>query len=274
MVQQWEWPSAPTMTDLAALHDSAPLVHCLTNIVVANFTANGLLAIGAAPIMVENPEESGEFARGANAVLVNMGTLSVERIEAMRRASASAHAANVPWVLDPVAAGAIAARTELSHDLLANRPAVLRGNGSEIMCIAGTGGPGKGVESLAGAAEALPAAESIARKYGCVVAVSGEIDHITDGTTTITVPGGDVLMTRVTGVGCMLGALMAAFVAVQDDYLRAAAGASALLAEAGRRASTNSDGTRSGSGTFGVALIDHLYHLAESAPGSAAPPSA
>jgi hydroxyethylthiazole kinase len=265
MIHRWEWPSDPALSDLAAIRESGPLVHCLTNIVVANFTANALLAVGAAPIMVENPEESGHFAQEADALLVNMGTLSTGRIDAMRLASASAHSAGVPWVLDPVAAGAIDTRAGLSRELLRNKPGVLRGNGSEIMCIAGRGAPGKGVESLATSAEARPAARDIARQYGCVVAVSGEIDHITDGAATITVPGGDVLMTRVTGVGCILGALMAAFTAVQSDSLCAAAGASAVLAEAGRRAGQKTDGASPGTGTFALALIDHLYYLAEEA---------
>lgn len=267
MTQRWEWPSAPARKDLAALQESGPLVHCLTNIVVANFTANALLAIAAAPIMLENPREAGEFAQKADAVLVNMGTLSTDRIEAMRFAAAGAQSAGVPWVLDPVAAGAVGTRTELGQELLKNGPSVLRGNGSEVMCIAGDGAPGKGVESLAGAAEALPSAENIARQYGCVVAVSGEVDHLTDGETTIAVPGGDILMTRVTGVGCALGALIAAFTAVDDDPLRAAASASLVLAEAGRRAGGKAKGEHRGPGTFALALIDELYWLGEEARG-------
>jgi hydroxyethylthiazole kinase len=262
-IDQWYWPNAAAQTDLAAVRERGPLVHCLTNIVVANFTANVLLAVGAAPIMVENPQESGQFAAGADAVLVNMGTLSQDRIEAMRLASASASSAGVPWVLDPVAAGAIAERTKLSHELLDNKPAVVRGNGSEVMCVGGVGAPGKGVDSLASAAEALPAAQSVARRYGCVVAVSGEVDQITNGEQVIAVPGGDPLLTRVTGTGCVLGALIAAFAAVQQDSLRAAAGASALFAEAGRRAGEKIGDRKPGPGTFAAALVDHLYWIAE-----------
>jgi hydroxyethylthiazole kinase len=265
MIEKWEWPNAATLTDLNTLHKNGPLVHCLTNIVVANFTANALLAVGAAPIMLENPEEAAEMAQAADAVLINMGTLSLQRTEAMRHASASAHAADIPWVLDPVAAGAVGTRTELSQELLKKRPRVLRGNGSEIMCVAGADIPGKGVESLADSAEALPSAQSIARRYGCVVAVSGQVDHITDGETTIAVPGGDILMTRVTGVGCVLGALIAAFTAVNKDALRAAAAASAVLAEAGLRASGKPSGETRGPGTFALALIDELYWISENA---------
>lgn len=196
-------------------------------------------------------------------MLVNLGTLTQARIEAMRLASVSARSAAVPWVLDPVAAGAIAERTDLSHELLNNKPAVLRGNGSEVMCIGGVGAPGKGVDSLASAGEALPAAQGIARRYGCVVAVSGEVDYITDGERSIAVPGGDPLLTRVTGTGCVLGALMAAFTAVQRDSLRAAAGASAVFAETGRRAGEKFGDVGPGPGTYAAALVDHLYWIAE-----------
>jgi hydroxyethylthiazole kinase len=261
--EQWEWPDARALADLAAVRERGPLVHCLTNIVVANFTANVLLAVGAVPTMVENPQESGEFAARADAVLVNLGTLSIGRIEAMGLASAGARDADVPWVLDPVGAGAITRRVELTHELLENGPAVVRGNGSEVMCVGGAGAPGKGVDSLAGAAEALPAAQAIARRYGCAVAVSGEVDHLTDGSRDVVVSGGDQLLTRVTGTGCALGALMAAFAAVQPEPLRAAASASAVFAEAGRRAGEKVDNVRPGPGTFATALVDHLYWLAE-----------
>lgn len=245
----------------AMLHDVAerrPLVHCLTNIVVAGFTANVLLAVGASPAMVENVEESGPFAATAGAVLVNLGTLSTEREVAMRSAASAASASGRPWVLDPVAAGALAHRTGFAAELLEMRPAVVRGNASEIMSLTGAGAGGRGVDSLAGSAQALVAAGDLARRHGCVVAVSGVSDYVTDGTDVIEVPGGDPLMTRVTGVGCALGALIAAFVAVGTDVMLAAAAASAVLATAGERAASGSPGP----GSFAVALLDQLAALA------------
>src|ERR1035437_1637874 len=179
---------------LRAVVDGAPLVHCLTNIVVAGFTANVLLAIGASPAMVENAEESGEFAAVASSVLINLGTLSAERERAMR-AAAAAHASGTPWVLDPVAVGALAHRTAVAKELLGSHPTVVRGNGSEVMSLAGVGGAaGKGVDSAAGSADALDAARWLARSAGCVVAVSGATDFVTDGTEVVAVPGGDPLM--------------------------------------------------------------------------------
>lgn len=243
----------------AAVVKAAPLVHCLTNIVVAGFTANVLLAIGASPAMVENAEESAAFADVADAVLVNLGTLSVEREKAMRSAAAAASSSRTPWVLDPVAAGALAHRTELAKELLGAHPTVVRGNASEVMSLAGaSGAAGKGVDSAAQSADALDAARSLARSAGCVVAVSGATDFVTDGTEVLSVSGGHLLMTRVTGVGCALGAVIAACCAVDPQPLRAAVTASALLACAGERAAVGDPGP----GTFAVGLLDALGQLA------------
>jgi hydroxyethylthiazole kinase len=244
---------------LCAVVDGAPLVHCLTNIVVAGFTANVLLAIGASPAMVENAEESGEFAAVASSVLINLGTLSAERERAMRAAAAAAHASGTPWVLDPVAVGALAHRTAVAKELLGSHPTVVRGNGSEVMSLAGVGGAaGKGVDSAAGSADALDAARWLARSAGCVVAVSGATDFVTDGTEVVAVPGGHPLMTKVTGVGCALGAVMAGCCAVDPRPLVAAVTASAVLAAAGERASVGDPGP----GTFAVRLLDALAELA------------
>src|SRR5919205_3120914 len=137
-----------------ALRERAPLVHFLTNTVVQAFTANALLAVGAAPAMVDAPQEAGEFAAIASAVLVNVGTVHARTAEAMRLAARSAGNAGRPWVLDPVAVGGLAYRTELARELVELRPAVVRGNASEVLALAGAGAGGRGVDSTAGAEEA------------------------------------------------------------------------------------------------------------------------
>ena len=260
------WPDPDVRSGLAAVGTLNPLVHCLTNIVVAGFTANVLLAVGASPAMVENAEESAAFAAIAGGILINLGTLSAERDQAMLVAAAAAHTAGRPWVLDPVAVGALAHRTTLAARLMESAPTIVRGNASEIMSLAGVAGSaGRGVDSAAGSGDALDAAGALARAHGAVVAVSGEIDYITDGTEVVEVPGGHVLMTRVTGVGCALGGLMAAFAAVVDP-LPAAVGASAVLAAAGQAAASgNQDGVEPGPGTFAVRLLDELWALAGAA---------
>lgn len=233
-------------------------MHCITNIVVAGFTANVLLAIGASPAMVENPEESGEFASIASALLVNLGTLSPSIEAAMRQAAPAARHAGTPWVLDPVAVGALAHRTRLAAELLGDGPAIVRGNASEIMSLAGhRGAGGRGVDSLAASEEAIEAAVALARRIGGTVAVSGEVDLLTDGERVLSIPGGDFLMTRVTGVGCALGAVMAACAATADP-LEAAACASALFAAGGERAAASNPGP----GSFAVGFLDALAALA------------
>jgi len=241
---------------LEELRAGAPLVQCLTNIVVAQWTANVLLAVGAAPAMVDNREEAGAFAAIAGGVLVNLGTPYAETVSAMQSAVASATQAGTPWVLDPVAAGALGWRTEIARKLLAEEPTVLRGNASEVMALTGGAG-GKGVESVDTPQAALAAARELAGLHGTVVAVSGPIDHLTDGDRVVLVRNGHSLLTKVTGVGCALGAMMAAFAAVLDDPLLAAVSATATLTVCADEAAARVRGP----GSFAVALLDELAAL-------------
>lgn len=242
---------------LLALRARTPLVHCLTNTVVAGLTANVLLAAGAAPAMTDNAAEAAGFAARAGAVLVNLGTPYADTTQAMSCAIIGAQDAGVPWVLDPVGGGALPWRTALARAWLADgRPAIVRGNASEILGLAGGAG-GKGVDSTAAADDALTAAVELARRQRCVVAVSGAVDLITDGARLARMGNGSPLLTRVSGTGCALGALMAALAAVEPDALVAASAATALLTVAAERAAQHS----AGPGSFAVALIDALYAL-------------
>ncbi len=245
---------------LQALRERLPLVQCLTNIVVAQWTANVLLAVGAAPAMVDNPNEAAEFAAVAGGVLVNLGTPYTDTVSAMERAVAAAGAAGTPWVLDPVAAGGLGWRTDIARTLLADgAPTVVRGNASEVMALTGGAG-GKGVDSVDTPEAALDAAVQLARLHGSVVAVSGPVDHLTDGDRVVRVANGHRLLTQVTGVGCALGAMMAAFAAVVDDPLVAATAATATLTVSAEKAAERSGGP----GSFAVALLDQLASLTPS----------
>ena len=248
---------AQVAATLEGLRTSAPLVHCITNIVVAGFTANVLLALDASPAMVENDHEAADFAAMADALLVNLGTLSDGRARACRAAAESAHRSGTPWVLDPVAVGPLAYRTELATDLLAFRPTVIRGNASEVLSLAGASGAGRGVDSTASPQAALPIARELARRTGSVVAVSGAVDVITDGDAVVEVSTGHPLMTKVTGVGCALGAVVAACCSVQPSALDAAVSATSILTVAAERAAAGSTGP----GSFAVALLDELAAL-------------
>jgi hydroxyethylthiazole kinase len=236
---------------------SAPLVHCITNTVVQTLTANALLAVGAAPAMVDAPEEAGEFTAVASALLVNLGTVHARTAEAMRVATRAAGQAGTPWVLDPVAVGGLAFRTGLAGELVELRPAVVRGNASEVLALAGAGAGGRGVDSTAGPDEAAGAAAELARRTGGVVAVSGAVDLVTDGTTTVRVGGGSALLTRTTGAGCALGALVAAYVAATGDPLVGAVAAHAHVALAAEVAADIADGP----GTFAPQWLDALDAL-------------
>ncbi|RHX83829.1 hydroxyethylthiazole kinase [Leptospira stimsonii] len=251
------WPSPEIVEDLSALRKISPLTHIITNIVVTNWTANVLLAIGASPAMVIAEEEVADFASIASGLLINVGTVTSADAKVMKLAATAANKAGTPWVLDPVAAGALRFRTEVAQELLQQKPSVIRGNASEILALAGTAGGGKGVDSTASSSEALPFAIELSEKLGAVVAVSGEIDYITNGNQTISVPGGHAMMTKVTGIGCSLGALMASFLGIQKDPLRAAVSASAVFAVAGAKAARDSKGT----GSFAVAFLDELNLL-------------
>lgn len=239
---------------LQDLRRAGPLVQCQTNNVVSGFTANVLLAAGCSPAMVDDVEDAGVFATVADGLLVNLGTLAHERSDAMRAAVAAR--GDRGWVLDPVAAGPLPARTALARELLQGRPSVLRGNASEILGVAGETSAGRGVDAGDGPEAALETGRALAERYGCVVAISGAVDVITDGRTVVRVDGGHPAMTRVTGVGCALGALVAAGLAVAPPLVAATA-ATALLCAAGSAAAA--DGV--GPGTFAVRLLDLLAAL-------------
>ena len=237
-----------------ALRNSAPLVHCLTNTVVQTITANALLAIGAAPAMVDEPAEAGEFAAVASAVLINVGTVQQRTAEAMRLAARAAGGAGTPWVLDPVAVGGLTFRTELAADLVQLRPSVVRGNASEVLALAGAGQGGRGVDSTAAPEDALVAAGELARRTGAIVAVSGPVDVVTDGERVVRIGGGSALLTRTTGAGCALGAIVAAYVAATGDALLGTVTAHAHVAVAAEAAAQIADGP----GTFAVRWLDAL----------------
>jgi hydroxyethylthiazole kinase len=247
--------------DLAAALDrlkaAAPLVHNITNTVVANFTANALLAVGASPAMVQAEQEAGEFVLLAQALVVNIGTLSAPQRAAMQVAVAAAKPAGIPWVLDPVAAGATAYRLDTARALLAQRPTVLRGNASEILTLAGQGGASRGVDSTQAAELARDAARWLARERSIAVAVTGAVDYVTDGEAMLGIANGHPMLTRVTGTGCTATALTGAFLGAGLPGMAAVAAALTLLGVAAEDAARGA----AGPGSFAVALLDRLHTL-------------
>lgn len=256
----------PSLDDMlaahAALRAGRPLVQCLTNVVSANFMANVLLAAGASPAMVDNPEEAAGFAQVAGAVLVNLGTPTAAQVEAMRLAVQAANAAGRPWVLDPIGAGGLPWRGALAAELLRQGPAVVRGNASEIIGLAGLGEGAPGFDSSDDPAQALPAARELLRQCRAVSA-SGPVDHVlgwvgdrADSAVPrlLRIGGGSALLPRVTASGCALGALVAAYLAVGEEAFCALAAAHLHFAVAAELAAQECRGP----GTFAAHFLDAL----------------
>ncbi len=248
-------------TAFAAVREQGPLVHNITNYVAMDLSANALLAAGASPAMVHALEEAADFASIADAVVINIGTLSPPWVEAMHAAASTASERGIPWILDPVGVGATPYRTKTATDLLERNPSVVRANASEILALVGAAEGGKGVDSAHEAADAVEAARELAVRTGGIVAVTGAADVVTDGRTTVTVRGGHPMMSRITALGCAASALVGAFAAVEPDRLTATTAALAILGGAGERAATNSPGP----GTLRLRLLDELPTLDERA---------
>ena len=246
------------IADLNALRVRSPLVHNITNYVVMNTTANALLAIGASPVMAHSVHEVKDMTGIASALVINIGTLSKEWVAAMLKAGKAARKKGIPVIFDPVGVGATPYRNEVAARILKKcKPAVIRGNASEIMALANENTTTKGVDSTLSSNSALDAAKRLASETGAIVVISGEIDFITDGIKVVSVKNGSPLMPKVTGMGCTATALIGAFAAVNTDYLTAATSAMAVMGVAGELAAQKSDGP----GSMQFHFIDALYNL-------------
>lgn len=245
-----------------AVRGGRPLVHCLTAAVSMNYVANALLAAGARPMMTETAAEAPAVVGAAAALLVNLGTLSTDGLAGIPPTVEAARAAGVPWVLDPNAIGRAPVRTPLALSLLAQGPAAVRCNASEALVLGGAASGHTGADARDPVDAAGPAAREVARRSGAVVAVSGAVDLVAapDGAEA-RVPGGTPVLQRVTGTGCVLGALTAACVgAARASDLsphEAVITAHAWLAAAGEAAA----GFSARPGEFAWRLLDALDAL-------------
>ena len=201
------------MTDLdlssahARLRASNPLIQCITNTVVQQFSANVLLAVGASPAMLDHDADAAQFAHLAGGLLINVGTATNQQFLAADAAIEAVTADAKPWVLDPVSIGAADVRTTRIRRAAAAGPTAIRGNASEIAALAGAGAGGRGVESTDEVDAVLPAAADLARATGAIVAVSGARDPVAR------IDGGHAFLPLVIGTGCSLGAVTAAYLA-------------------------------------------------------------
>ncbi len=244
---------------LVTVRERRPLVHNITNFVVMNNSANALLALGAAPAMVHSCDEVEDFVAFSHALVVNIGTLDSAQVAACKLAAMRARTVGVPWILDPVGAGATSYRRAAADALARLQPNVIRGNGSEILTLTRQAGAGRGVDSLHGSKAALDAARLLAQETGAVVAVTGAVDYVTDGVQVTAIANGHPLMTHVTGMGCSATAVVGAFLAVELDPLVATVAGLAVFGVAGELAAERA----AGPGSLQVALLDALHAMTQ-----------
>ena len=222
----------------------SPRVHCITNAVAQNFTANVLLAAGAVPSMTLSVEEIGPFVAGANSLLVNLGTFDRERREATEIAVETAAHQNVPWVLDPVFMDRSAARADFARTLFARTPKAVRLNAAEFTVLSGN-------------EPACDALAAYARSTKSVIALSGATDLVGDGERLAAIANGHPLMAKVTAMGCAVSALVAACLGVEQDTWLATVAALAIAGVAGELAAKKA----AGPGSFAVAFVDTMFNL-------------
>ena len=264
--------NSPKFTDLISrllntVRATSPLVHQITNYVTVNDCANIALAIGASPVMADDIEEVEDITAIASALVLNIGTLNQRTIKSMIIAGKKANEVGIPVIFDPVGAGASKLRNKATLAILEQvNVAVLRGNSSEISYVAGLSAATRGVDASEAdaAVDGAEVAKKVASKYGCVTAITGAIDVISDGQRTVLVHNGHPLLSRVTGTGCMTTVLMGAFAAAAGsstdfDYLAAATAAIVCMGVAGELAyeKAGDDGT----GSFRTILMDSINCL-------------
>jgi hydroxyethylthiazole kinase len=244
--------------NLQKIRDNKPLIHNITNFVVMNYTANVLLAMGASPVMAHAENEVEDMVAFAGALVLNIGTLTDTWIASMVQAGQKATALHKPIILDPVGAGATPFRTTSARAIIEKTTvSVIRGNASEILSLGSTQSTTKGVDSTSSVQDASLTACHLAKELETILAITGPVDLVTDGSRVVHIANGHALMPFVTGTGCSATAVIGAFAAVDPDYLSAAATALAFFGLAGEMAGS----TATGPGSFMIHLLDALYTM-------------
>ena len=255
---------------LEQVRSKAPLIQCITNFVTVNDCANILLAAGASPTMAQDIREMEEAMEGAHGLVCNLG--AIDFVDSMILAGKRANELGIPVVLDPVAAGGTTLRRRLSVKLLEEvRFSAIRGNASEIRALAGQASLGSGVDAAAWdtiTPENLPQSvkliRNLAQRTGSVIAVSGAMDVVSDGTQTILLHNGCATMARITGSGCMLTTLIGAFCAAAPEHpFEATCAAMAAMGICGELAEEKRLHNKTGNATFRTDLIDAVFNLTE-----------
>lgn len=252
------------------VREQVPLVHCITNYVTVNDCANILLACGGSPIMADDEQEVEEITSVCGGLTINIGTLNSRTVKSMMLAGKRANALGHPVLLDPVGVGASALRTRTAIKLLETvRFTAVRGNISEIKTLALGSGNTKGVDADVSDAvteenmeRVIAFAGEFSRKTGAVTVITGAVDLAVDGKRAYVIRNGHPMMSKVTGTGCMLSAMMAAYLtANKDTPLQAAAAAVCAMGIAGERAYEKMLAAHGGSGSYRMFLMDEISNM-------------
>ncbi|MCP3030913.1 hydroxyethylthiazole kinase [Halobacillus sp. A1] len=238
------------------VRETKPLIHNLTNEVVMNFSANGLLAFGGSPIMAMAEEDAADIAQLSDGVLINIGTLTEPHLRAMILAGKAANQKGVPVVIDPVGVAATSYRTEAFQRIIDEvQPTAIKGNAGEMAHLVGITLETKGVDSV-GEGDSEEIAKKVAEKYNTIALVTGETDVISDGQEIMTNQAGHEWLGKVTGSGCLLGSILAACLSTSGTRLEQTLAAARFYGLAAERASRHTN--VNGPGTFAACFIDAL----------------
>ena len=249
------------------LREKRPVVHHITNYVTAESCADVVLAAGASPVMADEPEEIEEITCGADALVLNLGTFSFNRMLAMERACEVARERKIPVILDPVGVMTSSLRLDFALKLLQEGYiSIVRGNRSECGALLSGMAGGKGIDNLEAAdkgteaGEALKIAKDCGAKFNCVFAVTGAIDNISNGKQAVVLNNGHPLLRNMTGSGCMTSSLIGCCAAVTDNMMAAAALGIVIMGQSAEVAANFLE-KKDGPGMFKVRLVDCIYHV-------------
>jgi hydroxyethylthiazole kinase len=244
---------------LSQIKQKKPLIHHITNYVVANETANLTLCLGALPVMAQSIDEVEEMVSIASALVLNIGTLDKPLIDSMIKAGRKANELNIPIVLDPVGAGATTLRTNSSKKLLAEfQIDIIRGNAAEVATLAGIKAEVRGVESMSGNESAKEAALSLNKSTSAVIAVTGKEDIVVADGKTALIANGHPMLGAVTGTGCMSTTAVATFCSISENNFDGCIAGLVAFGIAGEKAAR---GNINKPGSFHAALYDAVSSL-------------
>ena len=248
---------------IVELQKKCPVIHHITNYVTVESCADAAICAGASPVMADDPEEVENITAGSDALVLNIGTIDYNKTIAMERAAAAAKKKGIPVVLDPVGAMSSAMRLNFALKLLQSGAiTIVRGNYDECKALVDEKAAGRGVDGITQAdeGEKLQAAKALAAKFNCVVALTGKVDYVSNGKQVLVLNGGNEMLKKITGAGCMTTTLCACCAAVCKDYMTAAALGVVIMGQAAELAAGFME-KKDGPGMFKTRLFDGIYHV-------------